>query len=72
MSITWSTDLGVTWKNHLPVWGGGSGYSCLSPIKPLDKMGFGVLGLVYEKGPNAAYYWHTVSFARIAYIKKMV
>jgi len=69
MTLSWSTDYGKSYGHHFPVWSGGSGYSCLTSIRPLDTMGFGVLGLVFEKGPDKNTYWHTVTFVRLAYIK---
>ena len=68
MTLTWSTDGGVSFKHHHRIWAGGSGYSCLTSIRPVDPMGFGVLGVVFEKGPDKSTYWHTVTFVRLAYI----
>ena len=70
MTLSWSTDYGKSYRHHFPVWGGGSGYSSLSSIHPVHEMGFGVLGLVFEKGPVKHTYWHTISFVRLAYIMK--
>jgi len=70
MTLAWSTNQGKSFDHHYNIWTGGSGYSCLTSIRPVDEFGFGVLGVVYEKGENKSTYWHTVSFARLAYIIK--
>ena len=70
MTLNWSTNYGRTFGHRFNIWAGGSGYSCLTSIRPLDEFGFGVLGLVFEKGADKITYWHTVTFTRIAYIIK--
>lgn len=70
MTLSWSTNFGKSFDHRYNIWTGGSGYSCLTSIRPVDEFGFGVLGVVYEKGPDRKTYWHTVSFARLAYIVK--
>ena len=70
MTLSWSTDDGVSFQYQLPIWGKGSGYSALASIKPMDDMGFGVLGLAFEKGPDKRTYWHSIAFTRLAYIRR--
>ena len=49
MTLSWSYDEGATWSwsDHLQIWPGPSGYSCLTPIPNRP----GYVGLLFEKGP---------------------
>lgn len=61
MTLSWSYDEGVTWNNtdHLQIWPGFSGYSCLTPI-PNRR---GHVGLLYETGNRSPY--ESVAFVSI-------